>query len=95
MALIKIFFVLALTAVAEAMACNPKKDATCCSTPRAPLPRPQRWPAHRHAVADPARRARAEDTGKCKMFYPERCANRHRSRYTSEVSPAVVLDTTV
>ena len=36
MALSKIFFVLALTAVAEAMACNPKKDATCCSTPRAP-----------------------------------------------------------
>ena len=42
---------------------------------RAPLPRPQRSPAHRHAVADPALRACAEDTGKCKMFYPERCAS--------------------
>ena len=56
MALIKIFFVLALTAVEETMACNPKKDDTCCSTPPA---RPQRSPAHRH---DPALLcARAED----------------------------------
>ena len=53
------------------MACNPKKDDTCCSTPPA---RPQRPPAHRH---DPALLcARAEDTSKCttKMWYPERCA---------------------
>ena len=73
MSLTKIFFVLALTAVEETMACNPKKDDTCCSTPPA---RPQRSPAHRH---DPALLcARAEDTGKCntKMWYPERCASR-------------------
>ena len=31
-------FVLALTAVGETMASNPKKDDTCCSTPRAPRP---------------------------------------------------------
>ena len=72
MALSKIFFVLALTAVAEAMACNPRKDATCCSTPRAPPPRP---PTGTTPPPTLCARARAEDTNKCKMWYPERCAS--------------------
>ena len=78
MALSKIFFVLALTAVAEAMACNPKKDATCCSTPRAPPPRP---PTGTTPPPTLCARARAEDTNKCKNFLqlttkdPEKCSS--------------------
>ena len=48
----------------EAMPCNPRKDATCCSTPRAPPPRPPRLPARPPARPRRLRsvRARAQRT---------------------------------
>ena len=79
-----VLLVLGLASLEQAVAkCNPKKDESCCGTPFPSSPYPP-VPALPAAVAAPPAEvlpptplgACAEDTGKCKMLYPERCASK-------------------